>query len=95
MFAWLLWRLDRLERLHAVARAIISEFGPGAYAEVHRREREAQSDSRARDWRRVAAIVARRMSRPAGFDAAAELPLLSFDSAGEAAPVAPDSRSRS
>jgi len=29
MFAWLLWRLDRLERLHAVARAIISEFGPG------------------------------------------------------------------
>jgi len=90
MFAWLLWRLDRLERLHAVARAIISEFGPGAYAEVHRREREAQSDSRARDWRRVAAIVARRMSRPAGFDAAAELPLLSFDSAGEAAPVAPE-----
>jgi hypothetical protein len=90
MFAWLLWRLDQLERLHAVARAVISEFGDRAYAEARRREREAQSDSRARDWRRVAAIVARRMSRPAGLNVAAEPPLLEFDSAGGEAPIAPE-----
>jgi hypothetical protein len=88
MFAWLIWRLDQLERLHAVARAVLSEFGEGAYAEARRREHETQSDSRARDWRRVAAIVARRVSRPSGLNAAAEPPLLEFDSAGGAAPIA-------
>ena len=94
MFAWLLWRLDQLERLHAVARAIMSEFGDGAYAEARRRERDAQSDMRARDWRRVAAIVARRASGSGGSETAAELPLLSFDSDAGATPVAPNRRSR-
>jgi hypothetical protein len=88
MLAWLLWRLDQLERLHAVARAVMSEFSDEAYAEARRREREARSDARARDWRRVAAIVARRMSRRGGLDAAAETPLLKFDSAAGAAPIA-------
>jgi len=90
MFAWLLWRLDQLERLHAVARAVISEFGEGAYAEAQRREHEAQSDLKARDWRRVAAIVARRMSRPVSLGAAAEPPLLEFDSTGGATSIAPE-----
>ena len=90
MLSWLLWRLDQLERVHAVARAIIGEFGDEAYAEARRREREAQSDLRARDWRRVAAIVARRTPRRAGLDAAAERPLLEFDSVGGPAPIAPE-----
>jgi hypothetical protein len=90
MLSWLLWRLDQRERLHAVARAVISEFGDGAYAEARRREREAQSDSRASDWGRVAAILARRTARQAGPDVAVELPLLEFDSAGAPAPIAPE-----
>jgi hypothetical protein len=90
MFAWLLWRLDQLERLHAVARAMMGEFGDGAYSEARRREREAQSEARARDWRRIASIVARRASRRGSLDAPAELALLSFDSVAGAAPTAPE-----
>ena len=59
MLAWLLWRLERIERIHAAARALMSEFGDDAYAEARRRER----DERARDWGRVALVVARRTSR--------------------------------
>ena len=63
MLAWLLWRLERIERIHAVARALMSKFGDEAYAEARRREREADNDERARDWRQVAVAVARRTSR--------------------------------
>jgi hypothetical protein len=63
MLAWLLWQLERVERIHAVAGAIMREFGVEAYAEARRREREANRDGTARDWSRVALVVARRTSR--------------------------------
>ena len=60
MLAWLLWRLERMERIRAVASALMREFGDEAYAQARRREREADGDERARDWSRVALVVARR-----------------------------------
>jgi hypothetical protein len=63
MLAWLLWRLERIERIHAIAGALMRGFGDEAYAEARRREREAPGDERARDWRQVALVVARRTSR--------------------------------
>lgn len=59
MLAWLLWRLERMERIRAVAGALMREFGDEAYAEARRREREVDGDERARDWSRVALVVAR------------------------------------
>jgi hypothetical protein len=73
MLAWLLWRLERIERIHAIAGALMRGFGDEAYAEARRRERVAVGDGRARDWRRVALVVARRACRqgsagkPTGF----------------------------
>ena len=63
MLAWLLWRLESIERIHAIAGALMRDFGDEAYAEARRREREAHGDERARDWRRVALVVARRTCR--------------------------------
>jgi hypothetical protein len=68
MLAWLLWQLETIERIHAVARALTREFGDEAYAEARRREREANGDERARDWGRVALVVARRTSRLSSVD---------------------------
>jgi len=68
MLAWLLWRLERMERIRAVAGALMSEFGDEAYAEARRREREGDRDGTARDWGRVALIVARRTSRLVSVD---------------------------
>ena len=73
MLAWLLWRLERIERIRAIAGALMRDFGDEAYADARRRERVALGDGRARDWRRVALVVARRTRRqgsagkPAGF----------------------------
>jgi hypothetical protein len=73
MLAWLLWRLERIERIRAIAGALMRDFGDEAYAEARRREREAPGEERARDWRRVALVVAHRTrrqgsaGRPAGF----------------------------
>ena len=61
MLAWLLWQLERIERIHAAARTLMKEFGDEAYAEARRREGEG--DGTAGDWRRVALVVARRTSR--------------------------------
>jgi hypothetical protein len=63
MLAWLLWQLERMERIHAVAGALMSRFGAEAYAEARRREREADCYMTGRDWRRVALVVAHRTSR--------------------------------
>ena len=63
MLAWLLWQLERMERIHAVAGALMSRFGAEAYAEARRREHEADCDMTGRDWRRVALVVAHRTSR--------------------------------
>ena len=60
MLAWLLWQLERVERIHAAAGVLMSEFGAEAGGEARRREREANSAGTARDWRRVAAVIARR-----------------------------------
>jgi hypothetical protein len=63
MLAWLLRQLEGIERIHAVAAALMSEFGDEAYAEARRQECEANRDKTARDWRRVALVVARRTPR--------------------------------
>ena len=83
MLAWLFWHLERIERIHAVARSLVSELGAEAYAEARRQEREAQNVGAARDWRRVASVVARRMSRRAPVDAAPGPTPLELESAGE------------
>jgi hypothetical protein len=75
MLAWLLQQLERIERIHAAAGALMGEFGEEAYAEARRREREANRDKTARDWRRVALVVARRTPRRVGFEAAIPPPL--------------------
>jgi hypothetical protein len=62
MLAWLLWQLERTERIRAVASALMTGFGAEAYAEARRRERESKSAGTARDWRRVALVVARQTS---------------------------------
>jgi hypothetical protein len=87
MLAWLLWQLERIERIRSVASALMSEFGAEAYAEARRREREADGDETAADWRRVALVVARRTSVRVGrtsvrvdLDAAIPPPLPELDS---------------
>ncbi len=60
MLAWLLWRLERMERIRVVAGELMRKFGDEAYAEARRRERRATGDETARDWSRVALVVARR-----------------------------------
>ena len=69
MLAWLLWQLERIERIRAAAGALMDEFGDEAYAEARRREREADRDETAEDWRRVALVVARRTPRRGGLEA--------------------------
>jgi hypothetical protein len=79
MLAWLLWQLERIERIRAAAGALMDEFGDEAYAEARRREREANRDETAGDWRRVALVVARRTPRRVALDAASA-PLPELDS---------------
>jgi hypothetical protein len=85
VLAWLLWHLERIERIHAVARSLISEFGVEAYAEARQRERAARRDRTAREWRRVALVVARRASVRAGADGATRPALPEVGFADEAA----------
>jgi hypothetical protein len=70
MLAWLLWQLERIERIRAAAGALMDEFGDEAYTEARRRERETDRDEMADDWRRVALVVARRTPRRVGVEAA-------------------------
>jgi hypothetical protein len=83
MLAWLLWQLERVERIHAVAGMLISEFGVEAGGEARRWEREANRAGTARDWKRVASVIARRIPTTAAHDAATPPALLEFDSAAE------------
>ena len=62
MLAWLLWQLEKIERIRSAACALMSEFGDAAYAEARRRESAADRGEAAEDWRRVALVVARRTS---------------------------------
>jgi hypothetical protein len=80
MLAWLLWQLERVEGIHAAAGVLMSEFGAEAGGEALRREREANSAGTARDWRRVAAVIARRTPRPAPHDVASRSRLPEFGS---------------
>jgi hypothetical protein len=73
MLAWLLWQLERIERVHAAARTLMNDFGDEAYAEARRREGEGDRDGTARDWRRVALVVARRTSRSGSADKSARI----------------------
>jgi hypothetical protein len=70
MLAWLLWQLERTERIRVAAGALMDEFGDEAYVEARRREREARRDETAGAWRRVALVVARWTPRRIGPDAA-------------------------
>jgi len=70
MLAWVLWQLERTERIRAAAGALMDQFGDEAYAEARRREREARRDELAGAWRRVALVVARWTPRRIGPDAA-------------------------
>jgi hypothetical protein len=79
MLAWLLWQLERIERIRTAAGALMDEFGDEAYAEARRREREANRDETAGDWRRVALVVARRTPRRVAPNAASA-PLPELDS---------------
>jgi hypothetical protein len=85
MFAWLLWQLEKLERIHAVAGALMNKFGVEACAEARRREREANGAGTAREWRRVASVIARRTSKRVGLDAATRPTLLEFEPVDEPA----------
>ena len=60
MFWWLPRRRARIKRLDAEAEALICELGVDAYAEARRKEYEASSDIIAKDWGRVAVVVAKR-----------------------------------
>jgi hypothetical protein len=88
MLAWLLWQLERTERIRAVAGALMTEFGAEAYAEARRREREANSLETAGDWRRVALVVARRTSVSGDHAAAPHGPQPTHAPIGEPAPSA-------
>ena len=79
MLAWLLWQLERIERIHAVAGTLMSEYGVEAGAEARRQEREANSAGIAREWRRVLSVVARRTSKRAGIVAPTPPALLEYD----------------
>jgi hypothetical protein len=70
MLAWLLWQLERIERIRVAAGALMNEFGDDAYAEARRRERQAKRDETAGAWRRVALVVARWTPRRVALDAA-------------------------
>jgi hypothetical protein len=74
MLAWLLWQLERMERIRAAAGALMDEFGDEAYAEARRRERETDRAETANDWRRVALVVARRTPRRVGVETASPAP---------------------
>ena len=73
MLAWLLWQLERIARIRAAAGALMREFGDEAYAAARRRERDADGDERAREWRRVALVVARQTSRFGSADKSARI----------------------
>ena len=60
MLAWLLWRLERMERIRVVAGELMREFGDEAYTEARRREREAMGTKRRETG------VGSRWSSPAG-----------------------------
>jgi hypothetical protein len=70
MLAWLLWQLERIERIRAAARALMKQFGDEAYVEARRRERQAKRYEMAGIWRRVALVIARWTPRRVELDAA-------------------------
>jgi hypothetical protein len=88
MLAWLLWQLEKIERIRAVAGALMTEFGAEAYAEARRREREANSVGTAGDWRRVALVVARRTSVRIDRDPTEHSPLPELAPFGDPTPIA-------
>lgn len=62
MHWWLPRPGARIVRIEAEAEALISELGIHAYDDARRKECEASSDAIARDWKRVAQVVAERTS---------------------------------
>jgi hypothetical protein len=93
VLAWLLWQLERIERINAVARMFAREFGDGALAEARRREREARADGTAQEWGRVASVIARWTSERVDVDAPTAPPLLEF-AADDAPPLTAPERAQ-
>ena len=70
MFSWLPRRRRvRMDRVEAEAEALIRELGFAAYSEARRREYESSGDVMARDWSRVALVVAQKTGKRVGVDA--------------------------
>jgi len=90
MLAWLLWRLERIERIHQAARRLIGEYGDEAGAEARRRARDANSAEAAQDWKRVAAVIARRTTKRAALDAATAPTAVELDQVAEPTSIASD-----
>jgi hypothetical protein len=62
MSSWLPRRRARIERIDAEAEKLIRESCDDAYFEAIRRENEASSDKIAKDWSRVALVVAHELT---------------------------------
>ncbi len=67
-------RRARIESVAAEAEALIRDLGAAAYSEARRREHEASSEAIAKDWRRVAVAVARRLGSQIGPGASSRMP---------------------
>ena len=65
------------------ARRLTSEFGAEASAEARRRERGANGAEAAHDWKRVAAVIARRTPKRAALDAVTGPSPMEFDPVAE------------
>ncbi len=73
MLSWLARRRARIQRIEAEAEALVRNLGDWAYSEARRREHEASSDAIAKDWSRVALVVARKTGKRVGLDAATRM----------------------
>ena len=70
MLRWLRRRREKLERIEAEANALIIGLGVEACAQARQRELEASSDAMAREWNRIAFVIARKTSTRFGLDTA-------------------------
>ena len=73
MLIWLRWRRERAERADAEAEVLIRELGVEAYAEARRREYESSDDAMAREWNRIALVVAGKIGKHIGLDTSSRM----------------------
>ena len=73
MLSWLRRRHLSVERVDAEAEALIRDLGLDAYSEACRRERAAEDEVTAEEWRRVAFAIARTAGKRIGFDTSSRM----------------------